>query len=230
MRAKNVRTFELKLGKRALAVFVIGVSFLLFVAFLLGIHVGKIMDAYPEKVARGIPHVIMEYFGWLPKKAESVANAGNALKEPAAGQDDKVDLTFYDTLARTGKDADVVEKKTPERAGTVSEKPSKPVNTGDSGLVPAKPSDKPSSPAVPERYQVQIVSLKEKEKAEQMCKKLVDLGYTPHILTAEIRDKGTWFRVVLDNMESQEKAQKAMDVVSKKIRGVSCVVLKKKSD
>jgi cell division septation protein DedD len=230
MKSKNVRTFELKLGKRALIIFVLGMSCLLFVVFLLGIQMGKMMDAYPEKIARGLPRMIMERFGWIETRAETEVAANEAPKGSAKEGEEKVELTFYDTLAHKKKDVNVVEKAVPENrpdvaGGTSSRQPdagSKPQNT-------VKPSDKPSEPAVKGKYQVQVVSLKEKEKAEHFCKKLASLGYTPRIITAELHDRGKWFRVVLDDFDNHEQAQKATDVISKKIIGVNCVI-KKKND
>jgi cell division protein FtsN len=210
MNAKNVRPFELKLGKRALIIFVLGMSCLLFVAFLLGIMVGKIMDAYPEKVARGIPHVIMECLGWSSKKAETDVAVTEAPKKIIAEDQEKMDLTFYDTLAKKKKNEKMPEKKIPV---TPAAPPSKetPAN-----LSPAKG-----------KYQIQVVSLKEREKADQLCKKLIKLGYSPRVATAELQDRGKWFRVVLDGFESREQAQKVTNIISKKINGVNCVIQKK---
>jgi len=50
--SKNVHAFELKLGKRALILFVIGMSCLLFIVFLFGVTIGKNIDTYPEKYSR----------------------------------------------------------------------------------------------------------------------------------------------------------------------------------
>jgi len=230
MKSRNVRTFEFKLGKRALIIFVLGISCLLFVVFLLGIQMGKMMDAYPEKVARGIPHMIMERFGWIETRAATEVAVNEAPKEPAREGEDKVELTFYDTLAHKKKDASVAEKAVPESkpdaAGGTS---SRQADAGSKPQTPVKVSDRPSETVVKGKYQIQVVSLKEKEKAEHFCKKLAGLGYTPRIITAELQDRGKWFRVVLDDMDSREKAQKAMDIISKKISGVNCVI-KKKND
>ena len=46
MATKNVHVFELKLGKRALILFILGMSCLLFVVFLFGVTVGKNIDVY----------------------------------------------------------------------------------------------------------------------------------------------------------------------------------------
>ncbi len=229
MKAKNVRSFELTLGKRALIFFILGISCLLFVAFLLGVKVGKIMDAYPEKVAGGVPGVVMEYFGWTQKRAETGVAAGEAPKEQASEGESKAEFTFFDTLGKKGKDAKITEQGTfVNSPAAVGDKPSRQENTVSARQTPAKPTEKQSAPTVKGKYQVQVVSLKEKEKAEQLCKKLNRLGYSPRITTAELQNRGKWFRVVLDGFDNQEQAQKATNDVSKKISGVNCVI--KKSD
>ena len=231
MRAKNVRTFELKLGKRALIFFILGISFLLFGVFLLGISVGKIMDAYPEKVARGVPHMVMDYFGWSSKKGAEVA-VNETPKESAAAGGDKMDLTFYDTLAQKKKSEKIADKKeTGEVPVTVHRTPPPTAKPGaesqqkpSSAIVNGQPPVKPS-PAKG-KYQIQVVSLKQKGKADQLRKKLIKFGYSPHIVTAELQGRGKWFRVVLDGFESQEQAQGVANTVSKKVGNVNCVVRK----
>jgi cell division septation protein DedD len=226
-KAKNVRTFELVLGKRALIIFLLGICCVLFVVFLFGIKVGQIMDANPEKVAQGIPHVIMESFGWSPKKAETEVAVSETPKEPAGEVENKTDLTFYDTLAKKGKDTKTAEKENSGNSPVVvKERSSQQANTAATGQIPAKPSEKSSVPAVRGKYHVQVVSLKEKEKAERLCEKLVSLGYSPRIKTAELQNRGVWFRVFLEGFDSQEQAQRAVNNVSKKISGVSCVIKK----
>jgi hypothetical protein len=228
MKAKNVRSFELKLGKRALIFFVLGISCLLFAVFLLGVKVGKIMDAYPEKVAGGIPRVVMEYFGWAQKRVETGVAASEASKVPAGGES-KTELTFFDTLSKKEKEAKIAGQgeggNSPEAAG---ENLPRYENTVPTDQAPAKPAEKSAVSTVKGKCQVQVVSLKEREKAEQLCKKLNRLGYSPRIIATELQNKGKWFRVVLDGFENQEQAQKAANDISKKISGVNCVI--KKSD
>jgi hypothetical protein len=141
MKAKNVRAFELKLGKRALIFFILGISCLLFVVFLLGVQVGKIMDAHPDEVASGIPHVIMECFGWSPKKAETGVAVGETPKEPANEGENKMDLTFFDTLAKKGKERKITDKGISGNSpAAVKEKPPQQANMAATGQVPARPS------------------------------------------------------------------------------------------
>ena len=219
MKAKNVRTFELKLGKRALIVFVLGMSCLLFIAFLFGIKLGKTMDAYPEKISRGLPYMIMECFGWSPKKTGSETAVNETPKELAGTEDSKVDLTFYDTLAKKNVPKVEEKKTTGSSAVAVIDKPSQTSNEAA--------GQPPAAQAPPKGiYQVQVVSLKEKDKADQICKKLSKLGYRPRIIATELQDRGKWFRVVVDGFESREQAQKSTNIITKKISGVNCIIRK----
>jgi cell division septation protein DedD len=61
MTVKNRRVFELRLGKVGLVLFISGVSLLLFSFFMLGVVVGKHMEAYPERYAAGILELIREH-------------------------------------------------------------------------------------------------------------------------------------------------------------------------
>lgn len=96
MATKNRRAFELKLGKLGITLFVSGMSLLLFGMFLLGIVVGKHLDAYPERYSAGLAGIARERFAWLlpQKKEPPELDAGS----DNAAQEETFDLTFYKTL------------------------------------------------------------------------------------------------------------------------------------
>jgi cell division protein FtsN len=90
MALKNRRMFELRLGKAGLTLFIIGMSFLLFSGFLIGVVVGKHMDAYPEQYAFGMMGLIRDRL---------IAASPKAAKKDAGDVDEETfNLTFYDTL------------------------------------------------------------------------------------------------------------------------------------
>ena len=90
MASKNRRMFELRLGKLGLVLFIIGMSLLLFFSFLLGVLVGKHMEAYPERYSSGLTELIRDrVLASKPKVGE---------KEVKEVGEEKFDLTFYDTL------------------------------------------------------------------------------------------------------------------------------------
>jgi hypothetical protein len=63
MATKNLRQFEFKLGKLGVVLFIMGLSILVFTAFLLGVQVGRNIDTYPELISRGIPAKILNSIG-----------------------------------------------------------------------------------------------------------------------------------------------------------------------
>jgi cell division septation protein DedD len=203
MTSKNVRVFELKLGKRALILFILGMSCLLFVVFLFGVTVGKNIDTYPEKFSRGFRGMMMERLGWSSNRPETIVTASETAKETAkAGVEEIVPE----------------EKKTPVAAPVVSDerRPSP----------PAAAQTERKAPPEQEKYQVQVGSFKEKGKADQLSKNLTALGFSPRVAETEVPKKGKWMRITLEGFESREDAQKAADGVARKIKGLSCVVLR----
>ncbi len=99
MTVKNRRVFELRLGKVGLLVFIGGMSVLLFSLFLLGVVVGKHMEAYPERYASGITEVIRDRFlAFGAKRQEAPSRAADEEAQESAGGGADFGLTFYDTL------------------------------------------------------------------------------------------------------------------------------------
>ncbi len=94
MALKNRRVFELRLGKLGLVLFIIGMSFLLFSGFLIGVVVGKHMDAYPERYASGMMELIRERLVAAKPEADDKA-ADKDARDPG---EEKFNLTFYETL------------------------------------------------------------------------------------------------------------------------------------
>jgi cell division protein FtsN len=203
MTSKNVRVFELKLGKRALILFIVGMSCLLFVVFLFGVTVGKNIDTYPEKYSHGLRGMMMEKLGWSSNRTETAVFTGE---------------TATETAKAGGEEIVPEEKKTPVAAAVASEEKQLSVPAA------AQPEVKP--PPEQEKYQIQVGSFKEKEKADQLCKKLAGLGFSPRVTEIQVPKKGNWMRITIEGLESREDAQKAADRVAGKIKGLKCVVLR----
>jgi len=203
MTSKNVRVFELKLGKRALILFILGMSCLLFVVFLFGVTVGKNIDTYPEKYSRGFRGMVMEKLGWSSNRPEITVSASETAKETVkAGADEIVPE----------------EKKIPVAAPAASEE--------KQPSLPAAAQTEIKPPAEKEKYQIHVGSFKEKGKADELCKKLTALGFSPRVAEKQVPKKGKLMRITLEGFESREDAQKAADSIAGKINGVSCIVLK----
>jgi cell division protein FtsN len=90
MALKNRRVFELRLGKIGLILFIIGMSLLLFSGFLIGVVVGKHMEAYPERYASGMMELIRDRLLAVSPKASD--------KDTPDVGEEKFNLTFYETL------------------------------------------------------------------------------------------------------------------------------------
>jgi len=217
MSSKNVRTFELKLGKRALILFIVGMSCLLFLVFLFGVTIGKNIDTYPEKFARGIPGMVKEKLGWSSNRTETAETVSEPSKEYAkAGGEGKIsEEKKVPMTAPVGSD-----EKHPAVQALVSTQEQKQPLSSAAEQAKIKP------PHVDEKYLINVVSFKEKEKADSLCEKLTDLGFAPSVTEVELHEKGKWFRVTLEGFNSRENAQKVVDSVTKKIRGLNCAIHK----
>jgi cell division protein FtsN len=217
MTSRNLRTFEFKLGKRGTILFILGMSLLLFSAYLLGVKVGENIDTYPEKLSRGIPDIVKKDVRSSPDKTKTVTAARGGEEES------NFDLTFYDTLARKGDGQkepvfeEGKEKKLSEEAAK-----EQPVPGGEAQDKKGHAGEKISP--VKGKYIIQAASYREREKADRLCKRLKVLGYNPMVVAADLPGKGKWFRVILGGFETPQEAQKVVDVVSKKIGGMNCIV------
>jgi cell division septation protein DedD len=218
MMSKNVRAFELKLGKRALILFVVGMSCLLFIIFLFGVTVGKNIDTYPEKYARGVPGMIIEKLGWSSNRImETTETDAETPKESAKTGGEEKEIEEKKLLVEVPVG---IEEKQPAPQARVLTREQKPP-----ALPVAEQSKKQPLPTK-EKYQIQVVSFKEREKADQMCKKLKAHGFKPTVAVTDLQEKGKWFRVTLEGYESKEQAQKSADSVAKSIKGLNCVIHK----
>jgi len=144
MAIKNRRVFELRLGKLGLILFIIGMSFLLFSGFLIGVVVGKHMEAYPEQYASGMMELIRDRLIAASPKAVD--------KDAQDVEEEKFNLTFYDTLGgkkggtAPGSRKSDANNKTPDTpAGQVAP----PVDTLRKEAPVASPEDSVSQTPVP---------------------------------------------------------------------------------
>jgi cell division protein FtsN len=243
MALKNRRMFELRLGKAGLTFFIIGMSFMIFSGFLIGVVLGKHMEAYPEQYAFGMMGLIRDRL---------IAVSPKAVKKETGDVDEETfSLTFYDTLG--GRKQVVPPAKTPKKEapveppGKVVSKPSLqaiPVEgglkrqpqlakgpDGDAGAqnppvsqATAVPQVKTAPPAGSGRFEIQAAAYREEQQAQRMVKKFTALGFTPHVVMKDLSEKGRWFRVIVGGFESREKAQEASERIVAKFRGLKCVI------
>jgi cell division septation protein DedD len=234
MMTKNTHRFELKLGRIGLILFILGISGLLFGVFLLGVTVGKNIDTYPEKMARYLPDRIKTLISRLSQNATAPAVAMREdLKQEKP--EPEMDLTFYDRLGKRKADpksaapdgimlqkapAEAVKEKSPPPEAT------RPIEPRSAGPVPAiqEPPPIKEKSAVQGKFMVQVVSYQEESKAEALVRKIAAMGYAARTEVTELQDKGKWFRVVMGEFTSRPEAQAAIDALSRKTKGLSCVI------
>ncbi|OGP87271.1 MAG: hypothetical protein A2031_07685 [Deltaproteobacteria bacterium RBG_19FT_COMBO_43_11] len=248
MASGNTKNFEFRLRKAGLIVVITGMASLLCFTFLLGVNVGKNIDTYPEKIS-SLPQKMLSLI-WGKGNISSTENLTDDENPPkqAIVEDDDIDLTFYNTL--TSKKGVAREKAAPakkpvtETARPIVAPPQKnnekTVNGNATAETPKQTPDaiaekkkeeekskiketKTSSAPVKHKYFVQAASLKEKAKAYQLTKKIAELGLDPKIIPAEIKGKGTWYRVIISGFENKAKAQEAAAKISE-ITGRSCII------
>lgn len=209
MRPQRMKEFEFRLGKMGLVLFVIGISFLIFLAFVTGVMVGVNMEGNPDQAEQGITGILKQKVGRSTPAEGSEAEKSPGEEGKKAGGADKGDfkLTFFDTLTK-GKGPGAADATQPrakkEEAAPVKE------------LAAASPAGK---------FVIQVASLQERKKAEELRDRLNSMGYAPYIDSAELSDRGRWHRVKLKGFETREQAQKVVDGLQAKLKGLQCMIL-----
>lgn len=198
MESRRTGDFEFKLGKFGLILFTFAVSLLLLASFIFGVIVGKNIDSYPEKIARGIPETIKNTITpgtaeTAPKRIEDQGER-KAEKPKSEKKGDEFNLTFYDTLTDKAK-------KTPQTTQGM---------TGEYV------------------YTIQVASFRERVKTEALASRLKKLKLSPVIDKVSLTSSGTWYRVKLEGFPSHDEAKKKSQFMERRIRGLKCLIIKNK--
>ena len=199
------RDFELKLGKLGVVLFTLGISCLLLVSFIFGVMVGLNIESAPEDIALSIPRLIKQRIARAPEGEPAKQEEGQreeARKTPK-GEKDEFKLSYFDTLT---KKSDAV--KSPELKGTKEPPP------GAAGKAPAAKG----------KFILQVASLQDRAKAEELRGTLIQMGYDPFVDMADLPGKGKWYRVKLRGFESREDARRVGAEIERKIKGLQCLV------
>lgn len=236
----NVKKFELKLERTGVIVVVVGMTILVCLSFILGVGVGKNIDAYPGKIS-SFPKRVLALF-WRPAKL----TPEQPVVESKEVQTDKgnMDLAFHKALTSEKlpsiQPAPPVEiqpqalPETPspieapetndlakkEETTTAKVRPAEKTPVENKSKVISAPA--PAASAGP-AYLIHVTSLKDKAKAGQINKTIVSMGYTSKIVKVELKGKGTWYRVIVTGFESKAKAQAAAGRISKKVTATCAV-------
>jgi len=199
------RDFELKLGKLGVVLFTLGISCLLLVSFIFGVMVGLNIESAPEDIALSIPRLIKQRIARAPEgePAKQEEGQGEEARKTPKGEKDEFKLSYFDTLT---KKSDAV--KSPELKGTKEPPP------GAAGKAPAAKG----------KFILQVASLQDRAKAEELRGTLIQMGYDPFVDMADLPGKGKWYRVKLRGFETREDARRVGAEIERKIKGLQCLV------
>ncbi len=247
MAPANIKNFEIKIGKTGVVIMTIGMSALLFAAFLFGVDVGRSIDTYPEKIS-AMPQKVLDFL-WRPQKIRiDVDDSHIRQKEPS--KEDDVDLTFYTALTnkKGDQETDSINNEAqvvgnPKKDESVVLDFKDPLKTQEGVLEsskinqaePAKREEKqdrktteiekPQSSIGHDNFIVQAASLIEKKKAEELSKQVSSLGYKSTVVKTELEEKGTVYRIMVSGFSSKHQALMASKKISRKI-GTKCIIKK----
>lgn len=200
-------SFELTLGRIGITIITLGIAVLLFASFMSGVLVGRNIDSYPEKIARGIPSTIKE------KMASGVESVLTGHRRDTA----EVPLTFYQTLSRSKEEPTPplpqYRRAETQGPGTESE--------------PATPRVTPEQPReTPGAYTIQVAAFRDRPSAERLRDRLAASGHSSVIHESRSSDQGTWYRLRIEGFESREAARREAASVESAIQELTCLILK----
>lgn len=202
--ARKKRPFELNVGVLGMTILVVGISVLLLLSFMSGLLVGRNIESYPEKIARGIPSTIKEKISGSEETAVVVA-------EPKKD----VPLTFYKTLSRERE----------ETAGvTPPPRDLPPVRTAP--VAGAAPREAAVAPSTPGAYTIQVAAFRDRASAERLQSRLREINSVAQIHESDSPGQGTWFRLRIEGFDTREAAQGEAKKIEAAVRGLSCLILK----
>jgi hypothetical protein len=204
--------FEFKLGRSGLTFFTFVIALVLLFSFVCGVMVGKNIESYPEKIARGIPNAIRKTITnrMEPDTAEHDTipdTAQNDATPDAVKKEEKVEFTFYDTLKQTGENVKETFTDTKVPSSDTSYAPLERKQAG--GL-----------------YTIQVASFRDKGMTGTLGEKLSHMGYTPQVDEIDLQSSGKWFRVKLQGFATYDEARTAGSLLEKKIKGIKCLIIK----
>jgi cell division protein FtsN len=194
MAPQKLGEFEFRLSIFGLTVFIFGISLLLLSSFIFGVVVGKNIESYPEKIARGIPSAIKE----------KITNNDDERREMTEDGKEEFALTFYDTLPKKSGGEEVAARKMSDPAAPA-------VAIGE-------------KPEISGSYIIKVASFKDRQRMESLRKRLSAMGYSPKIDEISLTSSGNWFRVRLEGFPTFEEAQRVSTIIEIKIPGLKCLV------
>ena len=198
-----------RIERKQLVLVVILILAVAGVSFSLGVMFGKQNTAAPEA-----------YSGTAISGQPAVAQIEPPPKPAEAAAEKPEQLTFYENLpkgkqAPLGSGINLPPEQKAKSTGTVRKA------QAVSASPPPKPSAKTASrPAVTATGDlvVQIASFRTSQDAAKLAGRLKIYGLTIFVETADLGEKGVWYRVLSGPFPSRENADKAVDFLREKER------------
>ena len=225
MASKNIKNFEIKLKKTGIVVIIAGMTALLCLTFLLGVEVGKSLDAYPEKIS-SLPKKIFAFIS-QPAKIDPDSSLGDTEER------EENDLSIQEKLPQKSSSD---EKTTPDKEyiKVTSDKIDEDIKkiedtkkTSSNKIEISENKEMKTTADVKKTqdkyYIIHAASFKEKDKAYMLNKQIAELGLKPTIIPVELKAKGLWYRVIVSGLESKSKAQSVADQIANKT-GSKCTI------
>ena len=190
--------------------------FLLVWIFILGVMVGRgtaPMSFDMDKLQRDLADLKKEV---LKKEQTIIRNQANELLEKKEFEFHK-ELTSSDELL-----------KAQARATAPLEKKKKPsIKAKDKNVLqqPTPPDRQKRPETVDGEYALQVASLKDARHADAMVEKLRSKGYSAYHVSADLMDKGVWYRVRIGPLRTRTQAFTMLNTVKKEYK--TAIVIKK---
>lgn len=210
---------EVSLDGRQIFYLFFGGAVIASLVFILGVTVGKRVEARAHADQQAKAAVTRDPLAALDQLGDSKQHLAfpSALGDPKAADRPlgTIDERLNEKQARKLEAAD----KADEPAGDKARKPEpkakpKPKNKKRDKVAKAnKKSKKADAKDEPKRklpkYTLQLSSFQERTEADAFVQKLTDAGYTPYMVTAKVKDKGTFYRVRLGSFMGYKEAIRA---------------------
>ncbi len=132
--------------------------------------------------------------------------------------------------ARTASEVEPVKEAVSEPKPVISEKPAHEKKSEAKETPPSSKEVKEvkETPAASSKgassILIHVVSMKDRDKANQIAKTVASMGYPAKVSRADLKEKGVFYRVITTGFKTNEQARAAADRISKKV-STKCIIL-----
>ena len=150
----------------------------------------------------------------IEEEVRREANTGTLHSEE--DMQEEIKFTFFDTLTKPEKYSSLDEQEESVPEASLNEKKESSLKPESSQSIEKKEPKTQRSPVVP-KYIIQMGSFKKKPRAESFVAMLNKKGYQVTIKSAEISNRGLWYRVFLkEGFSDRESALKLIEKIKHK--------------